>query len=273
MCKANCKTKIIIFLVMVLSLLTGKNTCFAESVSLSWDTNSEPDLAGYKVYYKADSPSLPFDGAGALEGTSPVDAHNLTTATITGLDLSRTHYFAVTAYNTTGLESDYSNIVAVLETVPPSVSLISPATNITASGIVAIAATASDNTGVSMVEFFRNGVLLFAGNEVPYTFNWDTTSAGNGSHALMARAHDSAGNVKQSATVSVTVNNPVSTPLTLYDALIALQIGSGKITPTAGQIARLDVAPVVNGVSVPNGVVDTGDAIVLLSKILVKPVL
>ena len=273
MCNTNFKSNALIFFVMIMSLMVGQTTCFAEAVTLSWDANSEPDLAGYKVYYKADSPSMPFDGTGALEGTAPVDVHNLTTATITGLDLSRTHYFAVTAYDTTGLESDYSNIVAVLETVPPSVSLISPATNITASGIVAITATASDNVGVSMVEFYRNGVLLFAGNEAPYTFNWDTTSAGNGSYSLMARAHDSAGNVKQSATVSVTVNNQVNRPLTLSDALIALQIGSGKITPTAGQIARLDVAPVVNGVSVPNGVVDTGDAIVLLSKILGKPVL
>jgi len=258
---------------MVLSLLTGQTTCFAEAVTLSWDANSEPDLAGYKVYYKADSPSLPFDGAGALEGTSPVDAHNLTTATITGLDLSRTHYFAVTAYNTTGLESDYSNIVAVLETAPPSVSLIAPVTDTTASGFIEITATASDNVGVSMVEFYQNGVLLLAGNEVPYTFNWDTTTVGNGSYSLVARVHDSAGNSQQSATVSVTVNNLVSTPLTISDALLALQIGSGKVTPTVGQIARLDVAPVVNGVSVPNGVVDTGDAIVLLSKILGKPVL
>ena len=52
--------------------------------------------------------------------------------------------------------------------------------------------------------------------------------------------------------------------------VLALQIGSGKIIPTAGQLTRLDVAPVVNGISVPNGVVDTGDSIVLLSKIVGK---
>jgi hypothetical protein len=66
---------------------------------------------------------------------------------------------------------------------------------------------------------------------------------------------------------------PDTTSPTLSDALLALQIGSGKITPTAEQMIRLDVAPVVNGISVPNGVIDTGDAIVLLSKIVGKHIL
>ncbi|MFZ4858227.1 MAG: Ig-like domain-containing protein [Desulfuromonadaceae bacterium] len=273
MCSLNFKPKALIFLVMTLIFMAGQATCFAETVTLSWNANCEPDLGGYKVYYRADSSSLPFDGIGAVEGASPVDVRNHTTATISGLDLSRTHYFAVTAYNTTGLESDYSNIVAVLETVPPSVSLSSPAVNTAVSGTVAMTAAANDNISVSMVEFYRNGALLFAGNEAPYTFNWDTTSVGNGSYTLMAKAMDSAGNVKQSDTVSVTVNNRVSIILTIADALLALQVGIGNVTPTTEQITLLDVAPVVNGVSVPNGVIDTGDAIVLLSKIIGRPVL
>ncbi|HIJ87678.1 MAG TPA: hypothetical protein HPP97_08335 [Desulfuromonadales bacterium] len=339
-------------------------------MTLSWDANSEPDLGGYKVYYTADSSSLPFDGVGAVEGTSPVDVHNLTTATISGLDPNRTYYVAVTAYDTSGLESPYSNVVAVLEAVPPSISLTSPAANTDVSGTVAITASASDNVGVSMVEFYRNGALLFASNTAPYAFSWNTTSFVNGNCTLMAIARDSAGNFAQSSSVSVTVNNPIpdvtaptvttfslpstaaaltvpvtgisasdaigvtgylisesaTTPAatapgwsvtaptsftfsgegsktayawakdaagnvsgsrsaattiilpvtggtTLSDALLALQIGSGKVTPTAEQVARLDVAPVINGISVPNGVVDTGDAIVLLSKIVGKPVL
>jgi len=256
-----------------MSLLAGQTVCFAETVSLSWDANSEPNLGGYKVYYKADSFSLPFDGVNAVEGASPVDAHNLTTATISGLDLSRTYYFAVTAYNTSGFESAYSNIVTILEAVPPSVSLTSPVAHSTINGTVAITVTASDNVGVSMVEFYRNGTLVFASNVAPYTFNWDTTSVGNGSFSLMAKAHDSAGNVTQSDNVSVAVNNQNSPSYTLSDVLLALQIASGKVTPSAAQIIRFDVAPVVHGVSVPNGVVDTGDAIVLLSIILGKPVL
>jgi len=81
----------------------------------------------------------------------------------------------------------------------------------------------------------------------------------------------------QASNVSVTVNNvnrditlPGSTVFTIIDALLALQIGSGQIAPTAGVMTRLDVAPVFNGTSVPNGVVDTGDAIAILSIIVGK---
>jgi chitodextrinase len=364
--KGNSRLKwAVILLVLTMFPLAGQTICFAASVALSWDANTESDLAGYKVYYKADSSSPPFDGVGAVEGASPVDTRNLTTATISGLDPDRTYSFAVTAYNTTGIESAYSNIVTVLEAVPPSVSLSAPLNNsivsgdvlVTASasdnvgvtkmefylngvlqatdtanpsfylwptsslatgtytlmskaydaagnvgqsnstvvtvindttapvvsltapgnnsfvsGTVAITATAGDNVGVSMVEFYRNGAFLSAGNVAPYTINWDTTSVVNGSYILMAIARDNSGNSKQSAGISVVVNNmiPVISSPTISDALLALQIGAGKVTPTAGQVARLDVAPLVNGVSVPDGVVNTGDAIVLLSKIVGK---
>jgi len=71
------------------------------------------------------------------------------------------------------------------------------------------------------------------------------------------------------------VNNPLSgsTNFTIADALLALQIGSGKVKATPEQLTRLDVAPVVQGKSSPDGKVDTGDAIVLLAKIVGKPVL
>ena len=62
----------------------------------------------------------------------------------------------------------------------------------------------------------------------------------------------------------------ISKPLALSDALLALQVAAGKITPTAEQKTRLDVAPVVNGKSAPNGKIDTGDAIVIMSKIIGK---
>jgi len=71
------------------------------------------------------------------------------------------------------------------------------------------------------------------------------------------------------SSVSVTVNNdmPITAEYSIADALLALQFGSGKVTRTAVQVSRLDVAPVVNGKSYPDGVVNTGDAIVILAKV------
>ena len=71
----------------------------------------------------------------------------------------------------------------------------------------------------------------------------------------------------------VTVNNFVPTNLTIADALFALQIGSGILQATSEQLRRLDVAPVIHGKSAPDGKVDAGDAIVILSKVVGKSIL
>ena len=84
-----------------LLLLIGPTPIFtsqAESVTLAWDPNSEPDLAGYKFYYGGQTRSY----------TNVVDVSKVTTNTVTGLAQGETYFFAVTAYNTSGLESDVS---------------------------------------------------------------------------------------------------------------------------------------------------------------------
>jgi hypothetical protein len=70
-------------------------------VSLLWDQNTEPDLAGYKVYY----------GLSSRNYDSSFDVGNQTTCTLTDLEPGTTYYIAATAYNTQGLESDFSNEV------------------------------------------------------------------------------------------------------------------------------------------------------------------
>jgi hypothetical protein len=81
-------------------------------VTLQWDANTEPDLAGYMVYYKQVSSGPPYNGTGATEGNSPIDVDNTTTCTVTALIDGVTYFFVVTAYDTEDLESDYSNEVA-----------------------------------------------------------------------------------------------------------------------------------------------------------------
>jgi hypothetical protein len=89
--------------------LSGQTACFASTVILKWGALT--GVTGYKVYYQADSATQPFRGTGAKEGPSPIVVTDQT-ATISGLDPTRTYYFAVTTYNATG-ESAYSNIIAI----------------------------------------------------------------------------------------------------------------------------------------------------------------
>ncbi len=73
-------------------------------VTLEWDPNSEPDLAGYKLYY----------GSAGGDYSYSIDVGNQTTYTLTGLQPGATYYAAATAYNLSGLESDYSNEINFL---------------------------------------------------------------------------------------------------------------------------------------------------------------
>lgn len=91
---------------------------YALDVSLAWDANTEPDLAGYKLYYKTDSSGPPYNGTGATEGDSPIDVGNVTEFTIHGLSDGVTYYFVAAAYDTEGLESGYSNEVSTSISFP-----------------------------------------------------------------------------------------------------------------------------------------------------------
>ena len=214
-------------------LAVCQSPCFAATVALSWDPNTEPDLAGYKVYYKADSSSLPFDGTGAAEGASPLDSSSQASATISGLDPNKAHFFAVTAYNTSGVESSFSNIVSIPELAPPATSLNYPLNNATVSGTVSVTASASDNVGVTKVEYYVNGILQASDTSSPYVYSWNTTSVASGTYTLMTKAYDAAGNVGQSSVVTVTVINDATAPTV---SLIAPGNGStlsGTVTITA----------------------------------------
>jgi hypothetical protein len=96
------------------------------------------------------------------------------------------------------------------DTQAPAISLTAPANGATVTGNgVTVSATASDNVGVTSVQFLLDGNPL--GSPVttaPYTITWNSTTASNATHTLSATASDAAGNTATATNVSVTVNNP-----------------------------------------------------------------
>jgi len=105
------KTALAILLLMLIPALS-----MASSVWLRWDSNTEEDMAGYKTYYRV--------GNGPFRKyTSQVHRQysSYQRGTVSGLNRFMTHYFAVTAFNTAGLESSFSNIVTVAGQQPPKV--------------------------------------------------------------------------------------------------------------------------------------------------------
>jgi hypothetical protein len=92
------------------------------------------------------------------------------------------------------------------DTQAPSISLTAPnnGTSFNAPASISIAANASDNVGVSRVEFYNGATLLSSDANAPYGFTWTNVAAG--SYTITARAFDAAGNTAASAGASVTVN-------------------------------------------------------------------
>ena len=76
-----------------------------------------------------------------------------------------TYTLMVKAYDAAGNVSQSSRTVTVVnDLIAPTVALTSPANNATLSGTVTISSSASDNVGVTMVEFYSNTTLLYASN-------------------------------------------------------------------------------------------------------------
>jgi hypothetical protein len=72
------------------------------SITLQWDPNPAPDIAGYRVLY----------GPRSGNYSEQIDAGNTTAATVSGLADGGTYFFVVTAYNTVAMESPPSNEVS-----------------------------------------------------------------------------------------------------------------------------------------------------------------
>jgi hypothetical protein len=98
------------------------------------------------------------------------------------------------------------------DTTPPSTSLTAPASGATLSGSVTVSANASDNVGVTNVEFYAGSTLIGNDTTSPYSITWNTTSVANGPYTLTSKAYDAANNSATSSGVNVTVNNVSGPP-------------------------------------------------------------
>jgi hypothetical protein len=142
------------------------------------------------------------------------------------------------------------------DTTAPSVSLTAPAAGSTVTGTLTIAASASDNIGVTSVQFTLNGVNLGASDTAaPYAIAWNTTGASNGSHVLRAVARDAAGNVTTSAARTVAVTNQTSDTTAPTVSLTTPAAGAtvgGTVTISATAADNIGVTAVqftLNGVN------------------------
>lgn len=152
--------------------------------------------------------------------------------------------------------------IATGDTISPTVSLTSPVsgTSIVTGASLTINATASDNVGVTKVEFFVDGILKSTDTSSPYSFIWNTAGVSAGVHSLTAKAYDAAGNMRTSSVTSVTIGTSPTT-------------GNGDANGD-GRVNALDLSILISkdGQNFPaadfngDGTVGAADLAILLSK-------
>ncbi len=192
------------------------------SVTLGWTPDAGTNISGYKIYY----------GVASRIYTITNDVGNVTNATVSGLTSGCIYYFAATAYDTSGAESDYSTeVVYTNQAVAlPTVVLSSPVSgaSYTAPATISCAAsvTANGHT-ITQVQFYNGATLLGTVAAAPYSYSWNSVSAGT--YSLSAKAVYDSGSTIASTSTSVTVT---SVPLPSI-ALTAPVNGASYAAPAA----------------------------------------
>ena len=100
-----------LFLIGLFIILTPVLVFAATDVSFRWDANSESDLAGYRLW-RATSSGGPYNLVHVIPAAS--------TETTDSAVADGTYFWVLTAFDTEGLESDYSvEATTSLDSTPP----------------------------------------------------------------------------------------------------------------------------------------------------------
>ncbi|MGY6276160.1 Ig-like domain-containing protein [Methylomonas sp. MgM2] len=120
----------------------------------------------------------------------------------------------------------------IVDTVAPVISVSETGS----SGTIAFNASATDNVGVTKVEFYVDNSLKGTDVTTPYSMELDSKSLADGNHTLLGKAYDGAGNIGISSAVTFSIDNSAPPSTTYNEAenngttTLANVIGSGVTT-------------------------------------------
>jgi Bacterial Ig domain len=203
------------------------------------------DRAGRKVYEVT--------RAGALLRVidlRPISAKNPAGITVAPGSRGGTSYWIVERgvdNNTDPNENDgkVREIAATSGDTPPAVTFTEPTEGATVFGTVTIRATATDDQSVSQVQFLVDGGSIGTDTNGAdgWSVAWDSATVTDGSHTLIARATDAAGQTGTD-TNAVTVENVDAPPTVAIASPVAGAVVAGTTTFQATTADDLGVAQV-----------------------------
>lgn len=133
------------------------------------------------------------------------------------------------------------------DTTAPTVTLTAPANGATVGDTVNVSASASDNVGVSKVDFYAGNTLIGSDTSGPYSIPWSTGQYANGTYTLIAKAYDMALNQTTSNTVNVNVQNTTSgggggaTTTNTFNPVADAHVNEGSRTSNYGRNTGLRI--------------------------------
>jgi len=93
-----------------------------------------------------------------------------------------------------------------VDTINPEIAITNPSSGETVSGTVDFKVSASDNVGISSVQFSVDNEAVSSDDSEPFSYSIDTSKLSDGEHTLTAEAIDTSGNSAKTS-VSIDVNN------------------------------------------------------------------
>ena len=157
------------------------------------------------------SESLSWISVSPSSGGTTIETDNVTvTIDTSGLALGQHYSGNISVSSNGGNELVYVEVTVSDEVdSPPIVLITSPQNGDTVSGSIEIHATASDDVGVTKIEFYIDNGLIGTDTSGPYIRVWDTTTYSNGTHVIKTVAYDTRGQTDYDE-VTVNTQNEIS---------------------------------------------------------------
>lgn len=198
------------------------------SVILTWQTNTETDLAGYKIYRNGML-------VAQVTGTSWQD---------TAISPQTTYTYEVRAYDTSG---NLSNPASVTVTTPPPPDTTQPLAPVgltaTATGptSVQLAWQANTESDLSGYKVYRDGVVV--ADVPPTATSWtDTTVQPGTQYTYTLKAYDASGNFSDPSVPAIVTTPADTTPPAAPTGLTASQVNYNSVTLTWAANTEPDLA-------------------------------
>src|SRR6266487_1520819 len=124
----------------------------------------------------------------------------------------------------------------------PTITITSPASGTSVSGITQVTVNAADNVGVTSVSLSADGHVVGSSFSAPFTLSW--SPATTGSHTLMVTAIDAASNTGSSSPISVTVSTLSGGPKVSITDPVAGEVLYGTVNVSISATASIGIKSV-----------------------------